>query len=622
MRGLMPGLTTRTITFVLLLLALNPIFPLTVAADAVASRTLYGSVLPDQRDAVIAETAGKLSTYDISTEITLPEGDQPSRLTGKVQLHYRNDGPVSRDELYLRLYANDARYAEGDMALENVRAGGEPVEPEMSVAGTVARLPLSKTLAVGESTDVAYDFVTQAPTSPRQSYGIFSYQPDGGTLVLAHWFPMLAGVDPDGDWNVEPPSVLGDVIFSNTALFDVEVTAPEDLVLVTTGTRVARTVSGDKATAHFVSGPVRDFTMVLDDDYESSSVEVDGTTVTSWYNPEHAGGGEAVLRFGSQALALYNELFGPYPYEEVDLVDLTVRNGAAGVEFPQLMFIGGDYYDDFDPGSDGRPSFLETIVAHEVGHQWWYALVGNDQYQHAFIDEGLTSYVTTDVYFERVYDETVAHREVAIQLETPYVRRLINGGDDIADQPTDAFLSDSAYGTIIYDKAALGFGAIRDEIGDRAFFAALRAYAAANRFTVATPDDLLTAFETASNEQLDDLWHHWFEAAEGDQDYEKAARRTRGPDDSPCHRRTARLVGKPVPEMPRSRPVGKLLPTRPVKPRSPGGGGMSWRRGARQGEAPPRARRTDAVNGRGGRLETRHGTPCPYAPDCRRPGYR
>ena len=492
-------------------------------ADTAVDQALYMPVLPEQRQTVIAETAGELSSYEISAEITLPDGDEPSRLSGEVSLRYRNDGTAPRDEVYFRLYANDARYAEGEMELQNVRIGDQPVEPELSVAATVARLPLPESLAVGASVDIRYDFVTRAPTSPRQSYGIFSYQPEGGTLVLAHWFPMLAGIDADGAWNLEPPSELGDVIFSNVALFEVEVTAPADLVLVTTGSQVAGERDGDRARSRFVSGPVRDFTMVLDNDYASESVEVDGTTVTSWYNPEHDEGGRAVLRYGAQALELFNELFGPYPYAEMDLVDLTVRNGAAGVEFPQLMFIGGDYYDDVEPSADGRPTFLETIVAHEVAHQWWYGLVGNDQYQHAFIDEGLTSYVTTDVYFERVYDAEVAEREVVFQLETPYVRRLINGRDEIADQPTDDFPSASTYGTTVYNKAALGFGAIRDEIGDEAFFAALRAYYEANRFSVATPDDLLTAFEAASNEQLDELWRHWFEAAEGDEDY--------GPDD-------------------------------------------------------------------------------------------
>ncbi len=489
--------------------------PLSALADAAVDQALYAPVLPDQRAAIIAETAGELSRYQISTEIELPADDQPSRLTGEIQLQYLNDGPVPRDEVYLRLYANDARYAEGEMELRDIEVSGEAVDPELSVEETVARLPLPEELGVGETIDISYGFVTTVPTSPRESYGIFSYQPDGGTLVLAHWFPILAGVDAEGAWNLEPPSQLGDVIFSNTALFEVEVTAPSDLVVVTTGTRVERERDGDQSRYQFVSGPVRDFTMVLDDDYESLSVEVDGTTVTSWYNPKHDEGGRAVLRYGAQALELFNDLFGPYPYEEMDLVDLTVRNGAAGVEFPQLMFIGGDYYDRIEPGPDGRPTFLETIVAHEVAHQWWYGLVGNDQYQDAVIDEGLTNYMSTEVYYERVYDAGVAEHEVRAQLEEPYRRRLASSGDDIADQPTDDFASASAYGTIIYSKAALGFGAIHEEIGDEAFFTALQAYYAEHRFGVATPEDLLAAFEEASDEQLDELWQRWFEEAEG-----------------------------------------------------------------------------------------------------------
>jgi hypothetical protein len=510
------GRLSRAMLIIVWTLAMLGAAPMAVLADAAAEQILYGPVLPDQRGAVIAETAERLSHYQISTEVELPTDDQPSRLTGEITLQFVNDGPVPRDEVYFRLYGNDSRYAEGEIELRDVEAGGVPIDPELSVENTVARLPLPEELGVGEMTEIRYGFVTTVPTSPRQSYGIFSYQPDGGTLVLAQWFPILAGIDADGAWSLEPPSELGDVIFSNTALFEVAVTAPAGLVVVTTGVEVDREHDEDEARYQYVSGPVRDFAMVLDDDYESVSVEVDGTTVTSWYNPEHDEGGRAVLRYGVQALEIFNDLFGPYPYEEMDLVDLTVRNGAAGVEFPQLMFIGGDYYDRVEPGADGRPTFLETIVAHEVAHQWWYALVGNNQYQHAFIDEGLTNYLSASVYYERAYDDDVAEREVQAQLQEPYARRLISGGDAVVDQPTADFAGASAYGVIIYSKAALGFGAIREEIGDEAFFAALTAYYQEHRFDVATPEDLLAAFEAASNEELDELWQRWFEEAEGD----------------------------------------------------------------------------------------------------------
>jgi aminopeptidase N len=167
------------------------------------------------------------------------------------------------------------------------------------------------------------------------------------------------------------------------------------------------------------------------------------------------------------------------------------------------------------------PAFLESIVAHEVAHQWWYGLVGNNHHRHAFIDEGLTNYVSM-VYFEEVYGEDEARFQLNLNLKAPYLTVLFTDGDQIVDQPTDDFSSQSAYVAAVYKKAALGFEAIRVEIGDDAFFAALQGYADDFQFEIAAPGDLKAAFEEASGQDLDELWRHWFEAAEGDQDYDAA----------------------------------------------------------------------------------------------------
>jgi len=411
------------------------------------------------------------------------------------------------------------------MLMPRVSVGGEAVTPFLSEDRTVLEVPLPEPLPAGGQVGIDYEFRTAVPTAPRQSYGIFSYQPEGGTLVLAHWLPLLAGRDAAGIWNLESPSTAGDVIFSNVALFEAAVTTPEDLVLVSTGTDEAE-AAGDGTTRHrIVTGPVRDLTMVLDDDYEVATAEVDGTRIQSFFNPENARGGALVLEYAADSLAYYNDLLGAYPYEEMDLVDLTVRNGAAGVEFPQLMFIGGAYYDqvrdepDAPPMTDDPPTFLETIVVHEVAHQWFYGLVGNDQYEEAFIDEGLANYFSTDGYYREVYGPEVAAYERTRQLERPYLERLFGEGDVVVDQPTDAFSSDGAYVVAVYGKAALGFYAIRQEVGDDAFFAALSAYVAEFRFEIATPDDLLAAFEAAADRPLEEIWWHWFEATEGTDDY-------------------------------------------------------------------------------------------------------
>ncbi len=490
---------------------------------------LYAPILPDQREEVYTRTAGKLSRYRIEAALDPGGEDQLATVTGTENLLFYNATGGDLSAVFFRLYANGPEYGEGAIVLRDVEVEGRRVPPELEPDDptsrtrgdeTIARLPLPAPVPAGGTVAISLGFTTTVPTQPRQSYGIFSRQDDAGTLALAHWYPILAGFDANGEPELRPLSRFGDPIFSNTALYDVAISAPSDLILVTTGSETEEGEDGATMRRRYVTGPVRDFTIVADDDYVSVSQVVDGTTVTSYYNPENAAGGAAVLRYAAQSLAIFNDLFGPYPYAELDLVDVALRNGAAGVEFPQILYIGDDYYDN-PAAEDARPGFLEYVVAHEVGHQWYYALVGNNQYVDAFIDEGLTNYVTI-VYFERQYGAKEGAFQRDINLLEPYRDALATIGDEVIHQPTDDFPSAGAYGVMTYAKAPLGFEALRAEIGDEAFFAALRDYADRMQFEVAVPADLRAAFERASGRNLTEFWRHWFEAAEGEQDIQPA----------------------------------------------------------------------------------------------------
>ncbi len=490
-----------------------------------ADPALYAPILPDQREEIYAETAGDLSRYRIEASLDPGADDRLATVTGTEDLVFSNPTGDVLTHVFFRLYANGPEYGEGAIVLRDVEVEGSPVTPELlpddptsRTRGdeTIARLPLPAPVPAGGTATIRMGFTTTVPTQPRESYGIFSRQEDAGTVALAHWYPILAGIGATGEPELRPLSRFGDPIFSNTALYDVAITAPADLVLVATGSVTEVEEGGATTWRRYVTGPVRDFTIVADDNYASVSQEVDGTTVTSYYNPEHAAGGAAVLRYAAQSLSIFNDLFGPYPYAELDLVDVALRNGAAGVEFPQLLYIGHDYYDNPAP-EDAHAGFLEYVVAHEVAHQWWYGLVGNNQYEDAFIDEGLTNYVTI-VYFERQYGAAEGAFQREINLLEPYLDALATIGDEVIHQPTDDFPSAGAYGVMTYAKAPLGFEALRAEVGDEAFFAALRDYRERMEFDVAVPADLRAAFERASGQDLAEVWRRWFEAAEGEQD--------------------------------------------------------------------------------------------------------
>jgi hypothetical protein len=461
------------------------------------------AILPDYRPQIASVLDHPLTAYTI--DVTLEAGPDAGVLTGSAGIDYVNDTGAPIDEVPIRLYANGTVDA---IVITAATVAGTPVEPELSVYNSVATLPLGEELAPEASIALHLDFSVTVPFGNVLHYGILGIDPEDDTWALAHWYPLVAGwVDGEG-WELDPPSYKGDPIFSTVSTYDVTIHAPAAMHLVTSGVVEQQETSGDTQTARYVTGPSRDFTIVADDDFIATSIEVNGTTINSWYLPGEETNGEAVATYAGRALEYFNELIGPYPYAELDLLSVEVY-GALGVEFPQLIYMARDYYSrDL---ALNEPNNLEFTVAHEVLHQWWYGMVGNNQYEHAFIDEGLTNYISGDLYFRHVYGDAPGQAMSESAFRNPYRNGLDNRGDRIVDTPSDDFSTDSDYVFAMYFKAPMGFAAIHDEIGDAAFTAGLRAYYTEFRFDIADPTDLLHAFEMASGQELDDLWNLWFE---------------------------------------------------------------------------------------------------------------
>ena len=473
------------------------------------------AIRPELRDDIASQMPDDLPTYVIAATLD-PDANSGPRLTGTLDLAWVNTTGEPIESLPFRLYANGPDAEHDAVTVEDVTVDGVVVDTTLSESDSVLEVPLGRALDPGEEVAIGMAFTTTPPTDATAHYGIFNIDPGTGTWALAQWYPVLAGRDPETGWVLDFPSRNGDPIFADTALFDVAVTAPEGWRVVTSGVDFGDPeATGDTATQRYVTGPVRDFTIVADEDFELVTTKVDGIEINSWFNPGEEAIGEAVADYGAQSLGLFNELLYPYPFRELDLMPVEMY-GAAGCEFPQLIYIGHDYYTE---GEDlDVPSALDFTVAHEVVHQWFYGLVGNNQYANAFIDEGLTQYLSSEVYFGLAYNQAVADEVAASFLERPFERFVGAGDDQVVDQPTDDFGSGWAYGFAAYVKAPLGFAAIHDEIGDDAFFAALQDYVAEFMFGVATPDDLLAAFEVASDQDLDAIWRHWFEETNGEDD--------------------------------------------------------------------------------------------------------
>ena len=491
---------------------------------AIASSASSASIDPayapliDSVEADYLRSTEDLTRYEFDGRFTPASEDADARIQGRVEITYRNHTGVPLDTIYLRLYANAPEYADGEMKIIRSTVDDASAPGLFSQNDTLYSIPLETPLSENDSARITTTFETVIPTDPRQSFGMFKYDTSTNTYLLAHWLPLLAGWDAEYGWNTGPVSINGDPIFTEAAVFDVDLVTPADLIFVSSGSLIDQWTDELSTQWHFASGPSRDFVMAASIDFEVQERQVGETTVRSYALPSSQSGASRVLESGASALELYSDLIGEYPYEELDLVQADVGNGAGGVEFPGLAFIGSDFYDSDELVPD-KPGFLDFVVVHEVAHQWFYGVIGNNQYQHAFLDESLANYLSI-VYYAAVYGATEANRQANLELRLGYFDLLFDTGDQVIDQPSDAFPTMRAYGRIIYGKGALAFMELRREIGTDAFFAALQQYYEDFAFEIAQPDDLKAAFEAASGQNLDEFWTHWFEEAAGEEDFD------------------------------------------------------------------------------------------------------
>ncbi|MCX7855876.1 MAG: M1 family metallopeptidase, partial [Anaerolineae bacterium] len=425
------------------------------------------------------------SRYAISLTVDIAQ----AQITGEQRVRYTNTEEVPLRDLYLRLFPNTPGYG-GAMRVSAIHLDGEPVSPEVRLDGSALRLLLNPPLAPMETVTLTLGFTVTVPLTDEIDYAQFSYV--RGVMALPEVYPLIPVYDDEG-WNVEIAPEYGDAVYSDVAFYQVDVTAPPTMTLVASGTCAAPEAGRWSCQA----GPVRDFALILGDDYQVASQVAEGTVVNSYFYSEHREGGEQVLRMAVDAFTLYSRLFGPYPYEELDVVETPTRAG--GIEYPTLVVISDRLY-------NGHPR-LEWVVAHEVAHQWWYGVVGNDQVDEPWLDEALTQY-TTLLYHEFLYGAETAADILKNDFQANYDRLIDEGNDMPAGLPVAAYPRD-LYSPVVYRKGALYFHALRGRVGDEDFLAILRAYYRRHRYGIATPDSFLATVKAVTGSEHRDLYERW-----------------------------------------------------------------------------------------------------------------
>jgi hypothetical protein len=467
-----------------------------------------GPDLESQAQSLLPEYAGDLDElaglpyYYLQVEIE-PEAHT---FQGRMTLDYTNQEMVELDRLYLRLYPNGGlTYGNGQLVISNLFLDGQPVEPRLSLSDSVLEVPLPVVLPQGNKTSLSLDFSGRVPVNfgdgeSSTAYGIFNFSE--GVLALASWYPILAVYDQEG-WNLDPVTAVGDAVYSDMAFYSVQVTLPVDHVLAATGIELDRVVSGQDAMIRLVSGPARDFFLITSPHFVSSSEQVNGAMLNVYTMGDLPEARQFMLEVAVESLKTFNQSFGAYPYRELDIVQAPMRN-AGGVEFPGIVLI------EAGRSLDQRNPVLATTVAHEVAHQWWYNLVGNDVIDEPWLDEALATYSSL-LYWEQVHGDP-GYQAVLSDFQSLYTRAEINEVQGEINDGIDFYSMPEfgrGFGAVVYFKGALFFHALRQEIGDEAFFAALQQYYRGQRYGIASGEDLLSSFEITSGRSLTDFYREW-----------------------------------------------------------------------------------------------------------------
>lgn len=467
--------------------AVNP----DTASQARAARSSFGQEF-------IENTGIPFYDFDIFVD------DLNAAFRGTLKLTYLNQEGIVLDSLAFRLFPNGGKsYGAGWLEVEEIFWDHRKVPPEFSLDNTVMEIPLTGGLEPGKTAQIKITFSGKIPEDFQGGgYGLFNQSQ--GVTVLSGWIPLLAVYDDEG-WNLDPVSSIGDSVYSDAAFFHGKITLRDGLTAAATGTEInQKKLDEGLIIREYVSGPAREFALVLGEKLNRLSITIQDTRINSYYLPGDEDAARLALETAGASLEIFNQAFGQYPFAELDVVEVPMRY-AAGIEFPGLVLLGESIY------QSEAQSWFRTVVAHEVAHQWWYNLVGSDVIDEPWLDEALTTY-SSIIYFEEAFGET-AYQEMRGYYQQSYQRAVDGGNDHPVTESLGYFESTaarkSAYSPIVYSKGALFFDAVRQEIGDENFFAGLRKYFYENRYQIGTPEELLLSFEESSGRDLGELFDHW-----------------------------------------------------------------------------------------------------------------
>lgn len=463
------------------------------------------------------ETASKQgSNYTISATLDY----ENKTLTATEKVRYLNNSNSDLSEIKFHLYPNAFResasiyravsatqssraypngFSEGNITVSSVSVGSSKID--FAVIGedeNILSVPLNDVLRAGNSVEIAIEFTLVIPNCNHR----FGYGND--TLNLGNWYP-IACVFEGGQFVTDGYSPNGDPFYSDVSNYTVTITYPENLKMASTGEVIDSESSGGQKTVTLYMKAVRDFALVFSEKFEVISANVGETTVNYFYYDDEKSAEH--LQTSVDAITTFNELIGEYPYKVLNVVKADFLQG--GMEYPCLVYIS----DDVDINEE-----YNNVIIHEIAHQWWYGVVGNNECEYAWIDEGLAEYSTALFYdknpqYNKTSEQVLSSALSSYLLFCDVYREVYDNFDSSMNRNIHNFKTETEYVYLTYVKGVLMYDSISEIIGQSKMEKVLKDFYKENSFKNATPSDLISSFESVTHKKLASYIMSWLDGS-------------------------------------------------------------------------------------------------------------
>ncbi len=464
--------------------------------------------------------------------------DEPSGvLTGAGRLVYHNDSPDTLFTIAFHLYLNAFRSGSKWVAREEAEDGfsqwaslpdpyyayerlGRVTIGGIEVAGrypgapdsTVVEFDLPAPLAPGDSIAVDLEWTARLSVIPRRQGR------DGRRYDFAEWYPEVAVYDRYGS-EAHPLYPEGE-FYGEYGTYDVTLDLLDDQVCGATGVPVsgdpgwaaARStpetpvtlqsdaygntlpptpytlpVAPGRKLVRFIARDVEHFAFSCNPEYRYEEGRFGPAVIHVLYLPGDSaswGHGVAVRRV-ARSLEWLGDLFGPYAWPQLTAVH---RIEGGGTEFPMMVMLGGSG---------------ESLILHEVGHQYTYGILGNNEWKEGWLDEGFTT-------FQTAWDFQLHGLGVPSEQTQMLVLGLdLDGWSQPVVQPAERYRDYQTYARMVYTKGQLIYEMLRYVLGEETFRKAVREYYARYAFHHVTSDDFRDVCEEVSHQDLGWFFSEW-----------------------------------------------------------------------------------------------------------------